>query len=492
MTRTPIVEEIRGDTLTEAFLSPWRWGEEWRSLLERTSAHVREFELAGTARVFTHGAAGHDRDYRTRVLSILPRAEDFSGVVHVELLNPSVGIDFPLFFPDFGHALLAAGDAYVGITCKSVTARGLSELRPDRYGRLRIENDSQIWDIVSQLGAVLREPRGGGLLPGLADARTLLATGWSQSGSFLRTYLSEGLHDAATEALGAPVFDGYLIGVSSGGFGPMGYVNIDRDGEMEFDADLNSLTEVEQLALDDERRVVRNIAVPVMEVMSEDEVVHHFWHHRPDSDAAGDLFRTYQIPGRGHDSGLMDQALRADDLRESGTEEYADADAADPRHTASRFLFAAILDHLKAWTLGVVPPRADPIQLEIPYGHRPDLQGVDYSAVASRKDERGFARGGVRSLDVDLPVARSFADPDGPLTMKHWRREPFSAQQITDLYGDRAGYEQRVTARLGELVEAGWYRLQDAPAALREALAAFDAAVGADGRMSSAGARPAG
>ncbi|MFN7150782.1 MAG: hypothetical protein ACK4V6_15065, partial [Microthrixaceae bacterium] len=36
----------------------------------------------------------------------------------------------------------------------------------------------------------------------------------------------------------ADIIDGYLIGVSSGGFGPMGYVELDRDGEMEFDEDL--------------------------------------------------------------------------------------------------------------------------------------------------------------------------------------------------------------------------------------------------------------
>src|SRR6185437_14991042 len=120
----------------------------------------------------------------------------------------------------------------------------LRTISPERYGRLRFDHDGAIWDLIGAVAAACRRPEAGGLLPGLrAPARTLL-TGWSQSGSFLRTYLSEGLHDLHRNELGHEPVDGYLIGVSSGGFGPMGYVNVDRDGEIEFDAMLRPLSEL--------------------------------------------------------------------------------------------------------------------------------------------------------------------------------------------------------------------------------------------------------
>ena len=295
MSRLPSVEELE-DAAACAFLSPARWSAAPHDALADHAYEVREFRVSTRARVFTDGperpprvASGIDVTTRALVVRPVPR-ERFSGRVHIELLNPSTGQDFPMYWPDLADHLIRSGDAYVGVTCKQVTVEALRAIAPDRYDDLSMEHDGAVWDLLGAVGASLRD-ESDRLLPGLGRPEIVLATGWSQSGSFLRTYVSEGLHAMHTAELGHPPFDAFLIGVSSGGFGPMGYIPLDRHGEMRFDDDLMPVGDpLPQLPMTDARRVVRGSAVPVLELMSQDEAVHHVWHQRPDSDAPGDLY----------------------------------------------------------------------------------------------------------------------------------------------------------------------------------------------------------
>ncbi|MEO5665160.1 MAG: alpha/beta hydrolase domain-containing protein, partial [Nocardioides sp.] len=341
------------DAATQAFLSPARWTEAPHHELARHGYVVREFEIGVRARVFADGSERPPRvdsevEVRTRALVVGPRRRDqFRGRVHVELLNPSTGQDFPMYWPDVAHHLIRSGDAYVGVTCKQVTVDALRAIAPDRYGGLSIQHDGAVWDLLGAVGGTLRTDSER-LLPGLGIPEVVVTTGWSQSGSFLRTYLSEGLHALHTAELGHPAFDAFLIGVSSGGFGPMGYIPVDRHGEMSFDDDLMPVGDpLPQLPMTDARRVVRGSHVPVLELMSQDEALHHVWHQRPDSDAPGDLFRCYQLPGRGHESGLLEESARGADHRAANVlGAPAEAGTAPPQHIASRFLLPAAVEAL--------------------------------------------------------------------------------------------------------------------------------------------------
>jgi hypothetical protein len=194
--------------------------------------------------------------------------------------------------------------------------------------------------------------------------------------------------------------------------------------------------------------------VPVIEYMSEDEAVHHVWHRRPDSDVAGDRYRCYQIPGRGHETGMLASADRAAELGLTPEELSPDLDPV--RHDSSKWLIAAAITHLVAWADGIVPPRADPIRVEVAPGRPLDPLGFDYSQVSIPRDDNGYAYGGVRHLDADLPTARSEFDPTGPLTMRLWMRTPLPAEELTVRHGDHESYRALVRGRAAELIAEGW------------------------------------
>lgn len=457
------------DAAARAFLSPARWTAAPHDKLARHGYEVREYQVATEARVFTNESARPPRvqsqiDVRTRVLVVRPaRREQFRGRVHVELLNPSTGQDFPMYWPDLAHHLVRSGDVYIGVTCKQVTVEALKAIAPDRYGALSIDHDGAVWDLLGAVGGTLKDASER-LLPGLGTPQVLIATGWSQSGSFLRTYLSEGLHDLHTAELGHDAFDAFLIGVSSGGFGPMGYIPVDRHGEMTFDDDLMPLGDpLPQLPMTDARRVVRGSHVPVLELMSQDEALHHLWHQRPDSDAPEDLFRCYQLPGRGHESGLLDESARQADHRDASVlGQRGSAGTAPPRHNASRFLLPAAVEALIGWVGRVPPPRHDPIATIADAGTELDPAGLDFAGVHCLTDADGIAQGGVRYLEVDLPIATMTPDADGPVTMRVWRHEPFDTEELRRRYGSANRLQKLATRRAAELVETGAYLAEDA------------------------------
>lgn len=462
-----------------AFLSPMRWSAEPHASLADHGYDVREFTLSDVARLYADTGAptpvttGVSVDYATRVLVIAPRASaDFHGRVHVELLNPSVGVDFPMYWSDAGPHIVRSGDAYVGVTCKNVTVSALASMRPDRYGHLTFPHDGAVWDLLGAVGTLLHTDQGGGLLPGLQAPRRVLATGWSQSGSFLRTYLSEHLHDTHSAASGSPVYDAYLLGVASGGFGPMGYIPLDRDGEFTFDADLRPTGAMTNIPIDDPRRTIRAAPVPTFEYMSEDESIQHVWHQRHDSDAPGDLYRLYQIPGRGHEPGLLSEMDRLADYAEMG--EQPNLSGAPPVHPASRFLIAAAIENLFAWTEGTTPPRAEPISVQVHPQFLRDPEGIDYSGVSIVADSDGHARGGVRYLEIDLPICRMYVEPTGPATIREWRHEPYSRAEMRRRYGSRARLAELAESRMATLVREGSILPEDAAAAVAAYLAAAD------------------
>jgi hypothetical protein len=465
------VHEIE-NAAEHAFLSPARWSQAPHDQLAEHGYAVREYVVSGSGRLYGQGTRRPPEvvgtvSCVTRALVVRPvGGASFSGRVHLELLNPSTGWDFPMYWPDLAPHLLRRGDAYVGVTCKSVTATSLRQAVPGRYGDLSVEHDGAVWDLLAGVATTLRSPDGGGLLPGLAAPERILATGWSQSGSFLRTYISEGLHELHCREAERDVLDAFLIGVSSGGFGPMGYVPLDRHGEATFDKDLRPVGEaLWQLPIDDARRVVRGSHVPVLELMSQDEALHHLWHQRADSDARGDQYRCYQLPGRGHESGLLDETARSADHVVSG-DPGPGVDDAPPRHVASSYLLAAAVEHLWGWTRGVSAPRHDPVAVVAAPGSRLDPAGLDFSGSRCLVDDDDHARGGTRYLELDMPVAHHGHDPGSAATIKTWRTTPFDRGELTRRYGSIAELRHAASAHAWRLADAGSYLPEDVDAAV--------------------------
>ncbi len=184
----------------------------------------QEFLLEGTANSYRltsertpdgrwSVAPADEAPFTTRVLLRRPAADaDFSGTVVVEWLNVSGGLDAA---PDWMLAhtqLLRRGHAWAGVSAQRagieggglVTSFHLKVAHPDRYAVLSHPGDAWSFDIFSQAGRALLAQTG--LLPARTGtpAARLLASGHSQSGAFLVTYVN------AIDPVAA-VFDGFLV-----------------------------------------------------------------------------------------------------------------------------------------------------------------------------------------------------------------------------------------------------------------------------------------
>jgi hypothetical protein len=216
-----------------------------------------------------------------------------------------------------------------------------------------------------------------------------------------------------------------------------------------WDADLRPRGQLRNVEAGDPRRVIRGSPVPVIELLSEDEALHDWATQRPDSDVPGDLFRCYAIPGRGHESGLLNDLSWSDDRMAAGVPGAAVRPMR--RHHPTAHLLAAVLEHLVAWAGGTAAPRVDPLPVIVPAGFRHDPEGVDFAGVRILHDADGHALGGLRYLDIELPVARAAPRPDGPSTMREWAEEPFAEEELVRRYGSREGLRAcagRVAERL--------------------------------------------
>ena len=190
--------------------------------LEQYGYLEREFLQQGSAGIYTLDAnnravaTNKTSDYATRLLVRYPSDPTrFSGRVYIDILNASSGIDLEDLWRRSWEFLLDNGHAYVGITSKSLTAKALKRFDPQRYQDLQwqvdgVDENGLLWDMLSQLGGLLRQPKARGLLGGLTPD-WLYLTGQSQSGMVLNTYLVAFADQLALSHAGKPpLFDGYL------------------------------------------------------------------------------------------------------------------------------------------------------------------------------------------------------------------------------------------------------------------------------------------
>ncbi len=196
-----------------------------------------EFFLDGSARDLL--GDGADAAYKTRILVVRPqRAEDFSGTLVAEwdnvtaqaALNPLFIWDHPYLLRE-GHAFVSVSAQAAGVCCTPVSHSGWD---PVRYGDLIHPGDDYSFDIYAQaiealrrnvvtvdgvaggvpmanalgdaVGGVIQTPIPGGV-PVMGDlaVTNVIATGTSQSGSRLHTFLDR------IQGISADNIDGVLL-----------------------------------------------------------------------------------------------------------------------------------------------------------------------------------------------------------------------------------------------------------------------------------------
>jgi hypothetical protein len=421
-----------------------------------------EFFIAGTATGYVTDAPlssdgkwsatpGPTAAYETRLLVRRPSRARFNGTVVVEWLNVSGGFDAA---PDWiaTHTLLMReGFAWVGVSAQYVGINGgppldrnlhLRAVNPARYGSLVHPGDTFSYDMFSQAGQAIR--RSPDVLLGGLRPKQLLAVGESQSAHRLVTYI-DAVHP------GAGIYDGFLVHSRGGDAAP--------------------LSEAPQPGIPTPRVVLirDDVDVPVLTVETETDVVSigFFAARQPD----GGNVRTWEIAGTAHVDTYLALVGRTDAGRAAvdtthlppvrsildGTVTCDLPINAGPQH----YVLSAAVRRLAAWARHGRAPASVPPLLVDP-GFPPRI----------RRDDLGNALGGIRTPQVDVPIAAlSGTGQMADACDRFGTTVAFDAATLARLYPDHRSYVAAVRRATRRAVERGWILGTDAGAIRRAAAA---------------------
>lgn len=427
-----------------------------------------EFFISGQANVYDWPERGSlevrtpDSPYTTRLLIRRPAdAASFSGNIVVEMLNPSNLFDLNIAWALSHTQMLRNGDAWVGITAKPIAVETLKQFDGERYASLSWANplaatdplncevsrdttqaneNGLIWDVHTQVGAWLRSNESSNPFrysSAASMAEMLYAWGYSQTGSFLYTYINA-IHPEVVKADGKSMFDGYLVAVSSG------------------PSPINQCAP--RIARDDARRPFENAGVPIIHIMSQSDYLFGIGSRQADNDSAGNQFRRYEIAGSGHASpDELYWGPKPADLIKAGRAVPPLACNEGPRSRfPNKLAFNAALVWLDQWARNdIAPPRAELIQV------------VDGEPVL---DQHGNVIGGLRSPYVDVPTSTWNGNSTGESFCRIAGHEiPFSQEKLTELYSTHSAYVSAVVANVSELVAQGFLLEEDGAEIIQEA-----------------------
>jgi hypothetical protein len=255
--------------------------------------------------------------------------------------------------------------------------------------------------------------------------RNLIATGASQSGARILTYIN-------AIAPKERVFDA-LVPLIIGGMGS-GFGDTVLDPATFF-----AMSPEEQAQVMRPPTKIRDdLKVPVMLVNSESETMGCLLCRQPDTDK----FRFWEVSGSSHGpqgmTELTDQKTKRDGVFVNRFEGLSPSivmwsPAAD-----------AAMVHVKRWIEGgAPPPRQPPIAVS---GNPPAIE----------RDTHGIAKGGVRLPDVEVPIGcNSGYNAGAGLDALVGSTQPFPSQKLKGLYPSHEAYVAKVTAAAKAAREAG-------------------------------------
>jgi alpha/beta hydrolase family protein len=307
---------------------------------------------------------------------------------------------------------VARGDVHVGVAAShDVVEQVVKGANPTRYASLHVPDvPGATNEILAGVGALLhRHPEL--ILPGV-HVREAILGGWSQTAVVTRAFIGSPQSHATID--GRRVFDGYFPGQAA--VGSSGGAQVGR---------------------------VPDIGVPVLELQGEREllvtlsVYGSLGYRRPDSRT----YRLYEVAGMSHINNEPDNPVSA--FAGSLTCDWPAG--ATPSAFRQTDIWEMAFDNLVRWvSRGTAPPHARRIEL--------DAEG------AVRRDAHGNARGGVRSVFVDVPTASIMPTslaPGGvvanPCAYVGYQLD-FSPSQLQQLYPTHRAYVHQVKKDTDQLV----------------------------------------
>jgi len=393
----------------------------------------QEYFIEGSANRYTTpaGATGAIVDsghpYRTRVVVRRPlNDKDFNGTVLVEWTNVTNGFDAEnVWFFGWEH-MLRAGYAWVGVSAQRVGVDRLKSWSPARYGALdvtqggTITDDALSYDIMSQAGQALRNPRGIDMLGNL-KARRYVAIGESQSAGRLATYIN------SVMPLGN-VWDGVFLLSNFGS------------------------------------SIRTDLPVPVMKVLFEWDIqTGEAAVRQPDTRK----FHRWEVAGTAHVDHhlrLSREPLELRDLAVSSEAVLAPQCGVPTigSRVPNHYVVDAALDALNKWIKNGREPATSPLFQIASFG-------PGQSARIAR-DSYGMALGGIRLSQIAVPTAINVGDNTGPSACSRWGYHiPFDIPTLESLYPRHSGYVRDVIRVTTDNYRNGFILGPDANATVREA-----------------------
>jgi len=417
-----------------------------------------EYFISGTAVAYTAAGElpgdgkwivtpGDTAAYKTRIVVYRPiDPTRFNGTVVVEWLNVSGGRDAA---PDWIYThteLTRSGYAWVGVSAQIVGVEGggsllglpgtpLKTADPDRYGSLVHPGDSFSYDIFSQAAQALVRPAGP---PPLGELRivALLAAGESQSAFRLVTYINA-VHPLAR------IYDGFLV--HSRGGGGIAAAPLSESPQPPITTPASTWTR------DD-------LDVPILSLQTETDLtfLESVAARQPDTPR----FRLWEIAGTAHADtyvagvGLTDLGDEPDAARLVITKTATPGVTcrapinSGPHHFVAKAAIAALNRWVRQGTPPPVAPRLE-ASTEPPY--------------TLQRDEQGNARGGIRTPQVDVPIATFSGDGRGSIVcVLFGMTTPFDAAKLAELYPTAEAYVTAFNAATDRAVQAGFILAPDA------------------------------
>jgi hypothetical protein len=382
--------------------------------------------------------------YKTRILVRTPTNRSrFNGIVVVEWLNVSGGVDAA---PDWIGAhveLIREGAAWVGVSAQQLGVEGgssilgislgLKTINPARYGSLSHPGDSFSYDIFSQAAAALRHPTGIDPLGGLKRTH-VIGAGESQSAFRMVAYI-----DAIQPLEG--LYDGFLVH-SRGGGGA-------------------ALSQAPQPAVNATvpAPIRADVGVPVLIFETETDLIILGYAHEEQADNPS--LRLWEVAGTSH---VDTYTLSVGDTDEGDSPSVANlvlSTTPGPGFTCAmpvnsgpqHFVLDAAAAALMRWVRhGTAPP------------HAPLIERTADATPTIARDAFGNALGGIRTPAVDAPIATlsglgaagtSFCFIAGTTT-------PFDAATLAGLYPSHAAYVRAVRQSVHGAVRGRFLQRRDA------------------------------
>ena len=420
-----------------------------------------EFFVEGSARTFSstspltsdgrwavrpNEAPGGGLRYRTRIL--VRRPDDVAGrrsVVAVEWLNVSGGLDADPDWTYLHDELIRSGTIWVGVSAQRdgiiPGANPIGEMLalvradPERYASLTHPGDDTSYDLFTQVGALLR--RDATDLLGGAVPDVVVALGESQSAERLTTYANAFGRD--------DVFDAYFLHSRHAVASPL------RDGD---------------LAAPDPTLIRDDLEVPVMVLSAENDVaggrIGYGRARQPDTER----FVAWEVAGAAHvdayglgigdlddGSGDADERLFAAMSAPPSSVYSGVIECGAPINTGPHtYVARAAFAHLVRWARGGPPPPSMP-RLRL------DETGGDLV-----RDELGIAVDGVRTPQVDVPVAAlsGMGQEPGGFCELFGTTRPLSPDELRRCHPQRDDFVRSWLDALDRAVAAGAILTADA------------------------------